>query len=355
MNYLDLFSGIGGFRLGLQEAGITPEFEFHAEIDKHANLIYQKHFPKSELLNDIRTIKPIDGKLNGAKINLITFGFPCQDLSVAGKGAGLAGGRSGLFYEAIRLITELKPEVFIFENVKGLYSSSNGSDFTTVLRTIADIGLYDCQWQLLNTRWFLPQNRERIYFIGFIRGSTKRQVFPIGNEIKVSAKSRESAEIQIASTLAGAGGHIANGEYKGMNLIQINNPVHSNDRVYDPKGLAPTLNTMQGGNRQPFIKVKANTDTTCNQAVATVDRKTKNMNGRRIKEKDDAMFTITSQDQHGIYNGSGIRRLTPIECERLQGFPDNWTDGISETQRYKCCGNAVSVPVTKEIFKRIYV
>ena len=115
------------------------------------------------------------------KSTLLLSDSPCQDLSVAGKGRGLEGERSGLFYQATRLIRELKPDIFIFENVKGLFSSKAGEDFKTVLQEIADIGLYDCQWQLVNTRWVLPQNRERIFFIGCLRGSERsgRKIFPI--------------------------------------------------------------------------------------------------------------------------------------------------------------------------------
>ncbi|MGV8130922.1 MAG: DNA cytosine methyltransferase [Candidatus Pacearchaeota archaeon] len=190
MNYLDLFSGIGGFRLGLESAGMVFDYEAHSEIDKAANSIYMKHFPKSEDLGDVRTIQT--ERLPA--IDIITFGFPCQDLSVAGKRRGLDGSRSGLFYEAIRIIQGCRPKTFIFENVKGLLSINNGRDFETVLRTITDIGLYDCEWQLLNTKWFLPQNRERIYFVGHLRGQGGFKVFPIGESCKISdgEKSRVS-------------------------------------------------------------------------------------------------------------------------------------------------------------------
>lgn len=193
INYLDLFSGCGGFRYGLQQAGVSIDHEYHSDIDKYANETYARHFKGSTALGNIQTIKPIDGKINGHKINLITFGFPCQDLSIAGKGAGLEGSRSGLFYEATRLIRELKPEIFIFENVKGLLSHSEGRAFTEVLRTIADIGLYDCEWQLLNTRWFLPQNRERVYFIGRFRAKSNAPIFPIIGPGKKPNKAQQKA------------------------------------------------------------------------------------------------------------------------------------------------------------------
>lgn len=126
-------------------------------------------------------------------------------------------------------------------------------------------------------------------------------------------------------------------------IIQANNPTHSNDRVYRADGISPTLNTMQGGMRQPKVVVP----------VLTPGRSEKRQNGRRFKEDGDPSFTLTSQDKHGVYDGTKIRRLTPTECERLQGFPDGWTEGVSDTQRYKVLGNAISVPVVEFIVKHL--
>lgn len=131
-------------------------------------------------------------------------------------------------------------------------------------------------------------------------------------------------------------------------IKQLNYPKHSNDRVYGTDGVSPTLNTMQGGRRQPFIK-----------AVLTPDRPNKRQNGRRFKKNGEPSFTLTAQDKHGIYDGAKIRRLTPTECERLQGFPDNFTKygineiEISDTQRYKTLGNAVTVNVVRDIMLRL--
>ena len=138
------------------------------------NHIYTKHFPNAKELGDVRTIRDFS-KL---KADIITFGFPCQDLSVAGKRKGLAGNRSGLFFEAMRIIRELRPKYFIFENVKGLLTNNRGTDFVRCLREIADIGIYECEWQLVNTSWVLPQNRERVYFIGCLREFSGAKIFP---------------------------------------------------------------------------------------------------------------------------------------------------------------------------------
>ena len=176
MVYLDLFSGIGGFSLGFQRAGWHFDKHYFSEINPYAIKIYQRHFPDAIPLGSITGIKPEEL----GQVDLITFGFPCQDLSIAGKRAGLEGSRSGLFFEATRLIRFLKPSIFVFENVEGLLTSNDGKDFEVVLREIADIGLYECEWQLLNTSWFLPQNRERVYFIGHLGERGGRKVFPIG-------------------------------------------------------------------------------------------------------------------------------------------------------------------------------
>jgi len=343
INYLDLFSGCGGFRYGLDLAGVSIGYEAHSDIDKNANKTYERHFKNSEALNDIRSIQPVRGKLNGEKINLITFGFPCQDVSVAGDGKGLGGSRSSLFFEAIRLVRELKPETFIFENVKGLFSSPKeepGRDFTTVLRTIADLGLYDCQWQLLNTRWFLPQNRERIYFVGHLRGRTRPKVFPIGRETERSFKRTKQTAVNCLT----AGGN-SGGLHSSMTLIAGTLRTHN-----DGKGFRATSN-----GDCPTIPARAREDGSgqpCVMGVLTPDRKEKRQNGPRFKK--DISFTLTTQDRHGVYDGQYIRRLTPIECCRLHGFPDNWVNHLSDTQAYKQMGNTVSPVLTHRIFNRAY-
>ena len=149
INLLDLFSGTGGFARGLLASGFIIKNHQFSEIDKYSIANYQYNFKNAKNLGDITKIK---GK-QIQKPDIITFGSPCQDISIAGKFKGLKGKRSGLFFEAIRIINECRPEVFVFENVKGLFSSNKGKDFEIVLQTIADLGLYECQWQLLNTCW----------------------------------------------------------------------------------------------------------------------------------------------------------------------------------------------------------
>ena len=329
--FLDLFSGIGGFHEGLLQAGIKPSFTAHSDIDKHALSVYQKHFSNSVSLGDVRTIKPIRGKINNQKIDLITFGSPCQNLSIAGNRKGLEGSQSSLFFEAIRIVEGLRPCYFIFENVKGLFSSQGGRDFKTVLQAITDIG-YSCQWQLINSNWFLPQNRERIFLVGYPANRCAKPIFPI-IEAEQTCTARKGDEVQQINTNTLKARDYSS--WRGNFLTQLNKDQSQGFRVYDTNC---SVAAEAGLYAIP---------------VLTPDRK-KRQNGRRFKDIGDSAFTLTAQDRHGIYDGLNIRRLTPLECERLQGFNDNWTQGNSDNQRYKMLGNSVSVPVVKAIINKIY-
>lgn len=346
--YLDLFSGIGGFAKGIEQSGIKIDKHYYSEIDKHAIAVYNHNFPKSELIQDVRNVS---SRTITERPDLITFGFPCQDLSIAGKGEGLEGCRSGLFFEAIRIIQELRPEVFVFENVKGLFSSNGGKDFETVLQTISDIGLYECQWQLLNTAWVLPQNRERVYFIGSLGGKSTRKIFPIRETKKLHSKTKKQ----------GIQGK-ANRNLVSCITSNLRKGVHNQGETYfvtKPKDQAVST-LMVAGNSGGF-----HSDMTLIKKVKPVLtplRGEKRQNGRRFKNDNEPAFTLTSQDQHGVYYDDKIRRLTPLECERLQGFPDGWTtygnyNGVvkkmSDTQRFKQLGNAVTVPIVQLVAEKL--
>ena len=176
MKIIDLFSGIGGFSLGFKNAGYEFTEHYFSEIDKHAIANYKYNFKDAKYIGDIRDVDGRDFK----DIDIITFGSPCQNLSSIGKREGLDGEQSRLFYEAVRVISEVRPRVFIWENVKGALSSNSSEDFAAVLQTLHGIGGYRLEWQLLNTRWFLPKNRERVYLIGHLTEGGTRGVFPIG-------------------------------------------------------------------------------------------------------------------------------------------------------------------------------
>lgn len=369
MKIIDLFSGIGGFALGFQRAGYQFTEHYFSEIDKHAIANYKYNFPHAINLGDITSIH--GGDFTG--IDVITFGSPCQDFSLAGRRAGLKGAKSSLIQQAIALIAQLRPSIFIWENVKGAFSSNARADFWAILQALANIGGYTIEWQLLNTSWVLPQNRERIYLVGHLTGRSVPGVFPIGkNDKLLDRKAREKGwrgrnfktslartitaryskmgsndtyiVPKVAATLTG-GGH-SGGLHSDMTVIQINPSTESNgrqpyqqNRVFDVRGISPAL--------------------TRHNSAFIIKQRSRGKN----KGADLTICpTISSNafQENNLLNG--VRRLTEIECERLQGFPDNWTQygdyngkirRISKTQRYKLIGNAVTVDIVTMIAKRL--
>lgn len=383
---VDLFSGIGGFAEGFRRAGVEFAAHFFAEVAPGPISIYKKHFKDAEELGDVTAIRDFSGikQRQGGVPLVITAGFPCQDLSIAGKRRGLDGERSGLFFEAIRCIRELRPDVFIFENVKGLFTSHGGRDFVRFLQEIADLGGYECQWQLVDTDWFLPQNRERVYFVGCTGAFAGRQVFPLGGRNSSASVVSNEQALCITATY---GDNVGNGSYvvesqRLQKVKQINRTPknHQQDRVYSVDGSAPCLNALSGGNLEPKIftyphgknsggfhsgscpTITANAFQQNNMvcSVITPSFTNKKQNGRVFKNSGEPSFTLTARDNPGIYDGQAIRKLTPLECERLQGFPDEWTqsDGagkiMSDSVRYKALGNAVSVPVPEAIARALF-
>ena len=450
INQLDLFSGIGGFHLGFERAGFKVNSYF-SEVDKHAIAVYKHQFKNSTYVGSVVDIRGNELP----RIDLITFGSPCQDFSLAGKRKGMEGERSSLILEAIRLIHECRPRVFIWENVKGTFSSNDGADFAAILQEFANIGGYRLEWQLLNTSWFLPQNRERIYLVGHLaeaRGDWGG-VFPIGED----NRENDGIQRQVSKTLTCRYTADSNGSFlitnqQSAERFKIKSATKQGYEVAE-EGDSINLSNPNSETRRGRVG-KANTlETSCNQAVVQpnyeivkqkvwvrkhdVDieglqnllRSHKSKTNKEIAEalnqpitkvehwfrKDKAGFSIpeaelwndlkalleiTTTDydaqvtefveQDGkydqaerVYNTEAlaptltlaqevkiretptyrIRRLTPIECERLQGFPDNHTqygnyDGevkkMSNTQRYKQCGNAVTVDVVQAIANKLH-
>ena len=206
MNHLDLFSGIGGFSLGLKKV-FDIKHTYYSEIDKYAIDVYKNNFKNITYVKSVTDVR--GGELPG--IDIITFGSPCQDFSMAGKRKGMAGARSSLISEAIRLIEECRPSFFIWENVKGTFSSNNGADFWAIIQAFTNIGGYRLEWQLLNTKWFLPQNRERIYLVGCLGKGSGQQIFPITeSNRKINDIQRQQGNTCTLTTRYEAGG---NGSY----------------------------------------------------------------------------------------------------------------------------------------------
>jgi DNA (cytosine-5)-methyltransferase 1 len=347
LKLLDLFSGIGGFHLGLTQAGFEFDWVGFSEIDKYAKETYSKHFPDAVDLGDVRTIR----HEALPEIDIITFGSPCQDFSIAGKRSGLGGDRSSLIGEAIRLIADLKPHIFIWENVKGTFSSNNGEDFWAIIQAFSNIGGYRLEWQLLNTRWFLPQNRERIYLVGHLGEGRGHKVFPIGEDDKKTYELQgQSTNTITARDEAGqaTGSYVIESELdaqKGLKQIGTIGKDSEATRVYDTTCARTIKNGGGMGAKTGLYQIGA-------------ERGRYNDKGKIEQQlevrTDDVSNTLTGVEKDNrVISKSNIRRLTPTECERLQGFPDGWTEGQSDTQRYKQLGNAVSVPVVRAVAEKL--
>lgn len=288
------------------------------------------------------------------------------------------GDRSSLIGEVFRLIKEKaedKPEWLVYENVKGMLNTNDGWDFLSILLAMDGLG-YDVEWQTLNTKDFgIPQNRERVYTIGHLRTSGSKQILPITKDSGQIDKLGE--QINSNTITARYGNALSNGTYiiegneceqKGINQVaSLNSDKRFNPnqyRVYGTDGLSPCLNTAQGGGREPHVLVKSATK--CGYEVATVGDGINfaypNSKLRRGRVGKGCAQTLDRSCNQGVFIQDGeeyvIRKLTPKECMRLQGVPDEYTDkliqaGISDSQIYKAAGDGLSVPIAKEIGERI--
>lgn len=444
MIFLDFFSGVGGFRKGFELCGMVCKG--HCEIDKFADRSYRAIHDIQEdewYGEDITQTEPADLP----RVNLWAGGFPCQDISVSGRQRGLAGKRSSLFFEIVRLLkgtpAEDRPEWLVLENVKNLLSVNRGWDFATVLHSLAEIG-YHIEYGLLNSRFHgVPQNRERIYLVAYrhFRAEGGRKVFPVtagdGNALIQLIGGTQGKRVYdpagVSCTLMSVGGGFAG--RTGMYFIDlckgeprlteharcikarydsgITN--HSGDKsgVLCMSGECPdrTEETALIQLKRGDPKILEQEHTKCLiagydksgisnrgessgifygcRAVLTPDRENKRQNGRRFKACGEPAFCLNTQDKHGVYlcacdsceyalpvkrakeadqskteNSSAlplgcgrIRKLTPRECWRLQGFSDDMFDRAaavnSDAQLYKQAGNGVTIPVVYAVGKRI--
>lgn len=450
---VSLFAGIGGFELAMTRVGISPVAS--VEIDKKASGVLSEHFTDTTIMGDIKGVTSAD--LFGAGFDsangIVTGGFPCQDLSVAGRRAGLAGERSGLFWEIHRLIDETKTKWFVLENVPGLLSSNDGRDMGIVLGSLAELG-YGLAYRVLDAQHFgVAQRRRRVFIVGRLGDDwrTPAKILDLGEGRrgyhKKGVTPRQDSAAEIAPSVATSFGTAGFSKYfEGISTLthtQHKRPedniivepfvkiVRSGERdaegnlpaeVWAERQTAPTLNLMDntGESRATVIALQ-------NTVIGRSD--TAGPQGRGHSDEDGPMFTIDTTSPHGIVfhphrtdgvrlqektmntltafmgtgglntsmvavpiqdardgekkqNGLGVgtdgdpaytidtvsyqavgvqstvRRITPVECERLQGFPDNWTavsDGKpqSDSARYKQTGNAVAVPVVQWILGRI--
>ena len=360
LRHLDTFTGYGGFTISAQKLGW--ETVGFSEIDKYASAILKYNFSN---IKNYGNISDIDFRQFRGEIDIITGGTPCQDLSVAGKGKGLEGERSGLFFEFIRAVTESEATYFVWENVKGALWSNKGWDFARVQIEMEQAG-YDVWWQVINAKDFgVPQNRERIFAIGIRKGSGREILFEqrgSGKDInKIVDTGHDGTNIfnpdGTGVTLKANGG----GQDAKTGLYAIpnsNGNVHSLDANYWKGSNNP--------NKSRRSQIAVREATKKGYAVAeegdSINLSVPNSKTRRGRVGKGVAQTLDTASNQATLEGMRIRRLTPTECERLMGLEDNWTakgimDGeeveISDTQRYKMCGNGVVVNCVDYIYKII--
>ena len=412
-----MFAGIGGFRSGLSKFGDFFMPIGFCEIDPYARLAYEAIYDtKGELFfEDARKIVPEELP----DIDLICGGFPCQSFSIAGKRGGFEDARGTLFFEIARIARVKRPKYLLLENVPGLLSHDSGRTFATILGTLSELG-YDVAWQVLNSADFgVPQSRKRVFLVcclgeecpgeilSFTDSNPKTIIQKIGGRQGDRIYGQEGLSCTLTSSAGGFAGNT--GLYSVGQLpiksftksgFQMAEPGDSIDLAYPNlnsrrgrvgKQIAHTLTTSstQGvycidmnpepkitelarcitarqdsgiGNRRgehSGVLEKAG-DGPC--AFLNPERETVRQQGRRMKAPEEPMFTLTTQDLHGIAEHDRIRKLMPIECWRLQGFTDEQflkaqSAGISDARLYKMAGNAVSVPVITAlgaVIKRIH-
>jgi len=378
MKFLDLFAGIGGFRLGMESAG--HECIGFCEIDKFARASYKAiHDTKGEIeLHDITTVS--DDTIRGiGHVDVICGGFPCQAFSIAGARRGFEDTRGTLFFEIARFASILKPRYLFLENVKGLLNHDRGNTFEVILSALDELG-YDVEWQVLNSKNFgVPQNRERVFIIGHLRGGSGRKVFPLSGDgaaitceqpkinkvgnIRKKGKSQSGDVVSIdslAPTLCSTTTQkdplkvLIENEIKQFGVLQPN--YNQSGVVYEIDGISPTIRAYQGGNLEPKIRVKEATKQGYQEAEIgdSVNLSHPNSKTRRGRVgKQIANTLLTGESQGVVEPDFRIRKLTPKECWRLQGFPDWAFDKAQEvnsnSQLYKQAGNSVTVNVISAI------
>lgn len=381
MKFIDFFAGIGGFHSGMELAG--HECVGWVEWDKYARQSYKAIYNMKGIYtaHDITKIK------NGNELpqsDVWCFGSPCTNISLAGNREGLHGESSSMFFEVMRLLHDRKeihrPAYLFMENVKNLLSSNGGRDFAEVLIQMDKNG-YDVEWQVLNSKEVVPQNRERVFIIGHRRGVSTNKVFPVDlkkyrteNRILADVLQKEAdnkyylgkqkQELFIKKVTP----EKINKQEKSNEIIQVANIVETKsfggnpqrERVYSTKGICPTLNTMQGGGLEPKIAIINGTKRGYsfakeNDGIDFGYPKSKTRRGRVQPQRSN---TLTASGELGcVVQSNGdltLRKLTPLECWRLQGFTDEQfhkakETGTSDSQLYKQAGNAVTVPVIQAI------
>lgn len=412
MNFIDICSGIGGFRSALEMNG--HNCLAFSEIDKYAKQSYRAIYDTNgeEELDDITAITDEHFRLYRGRCDIITGGFPCQAFSIAGNRRGFDDTRGTIFFHIARAIKEIQPSYVLLENVKGLFSHDKGRTFGTIIQALDELG-YITEWGLFNSKyWGVPQNRERVYIL-----VTRKDVYdqPKLFDLLKQQKEVTTRLVDVLEDEVDEKYYLHSDKaYQLIRMIgdehEVNNKIVVDASVNDPK-IKEVMNTVTSRYDSGIQNHKSIGGVVIEPKIAvpvlTPDRLNKRQNGRRFKEDGEPMFTLTSQDRHGIaireatkqgyavaeqgdsvnvsyptsktrrgrvgkqvaqtlqagevnqgvvMNNLRIRKLTPLECWRLQGFTDEQfykakESGVSNSQLYKQAGNSVSVPVVDAIVK----
>lgn len=388
MRHLSLFAGIGGFDLAAERAGMVTVGQ--VEIDGPCRSVLERWWPEVPRWEDVHDVTaeslwrgtiresagrtssdpifaadhhgrreagprlpggpgrpPPDtdrGGTDGPTVDVLTGGFPCQDYSVAGNRAGLAGDRGALWWQMHRIVAGIRPAWVVGENVPGLLSSRGGADFGTIIDSLTDIGYGVC-WAVLDSRWFgVAQRRRRVFIVGHSGGVPRPEVLALGE---------------------GLFGHPAPGGETGQVVTQaFTGSTFGGGGVDDNRaqaGFVVPLNWQSGGTQTRIVGPDDGTiDTLHASQTPAIAFTAKDAGADATTELSPTLRAMNHTESHqnaggqvGVVSSATVRRLTPVECARLQGFPDHWNDHLSDTQRYRQYGNAVTVNVAEWVMRRI--
>jgi DNA (cytosine-5)-methyltransferase 1 len=363
-----LFAGVGGFDMGFEQAGF--ECKFQVEWDKNCRTVLDRHWPEVEKWGDIinvngRFLPPVD---------VIIFGSPCQDLSVAGARKGLSGERSGLFHEAVRIIKEMRdatngtfPRWTVWENVAGALSSNNGRDFGTVINEMAKAGACLQEYALLDAQHFgIPQRRRRVFLASCFDPATVERcpdpLLPVTESLRGdTAKGKPKKQSASTTLTEGFGGDSAIVNAIGASIYHkstvVNQDVNCGHLVAEGGILGSNIVGPLNTSDAKMISTQYVNENKCVvEPYLTFDTQF----GSNANVTEDIVPTLkSSQQSPSVTQGVKVRRLTPLECERLMGWPDDHTrykaDGTeqADSHRYRQCGNGVASPVARWVAEQI--